>query len=135
VTKLLIAGSNKMGDTGRPWIVEQIVEFAKKHKCTEGDHNRFVLLSGTSMQNCVFCCRGTLRTELQNPTWHAVDVSKSRGVGAAAGQRRRAVAYSTHAWILWDGRSRGTAELIDMVERKGIPFAVHIMDPKVIATM
>jgi hypothetical protein len=31
------------------------------------------------------------------------------------------------AVILWDGKSRGTQTLIDKVERRDIPFAVHIL--------
>jgi hypothetical protein len=37
------------------------------------------------------------------------------------------VGLSTHAFIMWDGRSSGTAKLIDLIEKKDIPFIVHIV--------
>ena len=31
------------------------------------------------------------------------------------------------AIVFWDGKSRGTKTMIDMIEKKGIPFAVHMI--------
>jgi hypothetical protein len=38
--------------------------------------------------------------------------------------RDKLVDVSTHALFFWDGKSAGTAKLIDMVEEKGIPFRI-----------
>ena len=62
-----------------------------------------------------------------NQLWHPITINKRSGAGAAERQRQDAVNLATHAIIFWDGRSRGTARLIDMVEAKGIPFIVHMV--------
>jgi hypothetical protein len=41
--------------------------------------------------------------------------------------RKRLCTAAEGALIFWDGRSAGTRKMIDMVEQKDIPFAVHIL--------
>lgn len=143
ITRILVAGSDGVGDVQwgetragypkRPWITEKLVEFGNAHSCNEppNETKQFVILKGSTMHECIWACRSTLAgdapTGFQNRNWRPISVSKRSGAGAAHRQRQEAVNLATHAFILWDGRSRGTAQLIDMVEAKGIPFIVHMV--------
>jgi hypothetical protein len=60
--------------------------------------------------------------------WAGEDMTIKCAAPKADTLRKKMVDAADFALIFWNGRSAGTQKLIDMVEAKGIPFVVHLVD-------
>lgn len=108
--RLLIASSEKVSDF-------PLGETANRFGIDSGGYDEVIILSNANDR------------VVRASKWMANNYGKGRARVPKKDRRQTANAYREMivklidvAVIFWDGKSRGTQQLVDMVERKGIPF-------------
>jgi len=117
--KLLIAGSRNF-DPADDWPWETVRFAAAMHNAVLTDTVIVGGAKGIDTIGAEWAKSYGLEVQEHLPDW--------AGLGKRAGYVRNArmVADATHAIIVWDGKSRGTAHTLDLVQKKGIPYVLVV---------